>query len=95
MSLEIFQEEGGGLPDSKDDEVLFLLWVRHFPRKMEEDDQNTNTLRNFSLYKIKFLKSSSKRSKNTGGGEVKAVWKKSKRKQIFFPDGFPYWVQYF
>ena len=31
----------------------FLLWVRHFPRKMEEDDQNTNTLRNFSSYKIK------------------------------------------
>ena len=54
LSLEIFQEERGGLPDSKDDEVLFLLWVRHFPRKIEEDDQNTNTLRNFSSYKIKF-----------------------------------------
>ena len=67
--------EGGGLPDSKDDEVLFLLWVRHFPRKMEEDDQNTNTLRIFSLYKIKFLKSSSKRSKNTGGGRSRQFGK--------------------
>ena len=36
--------------------------------KIREDDQNPNTLRNFSSYKIGFLKSSSKRSKNTGGG---------------------------
>jgi hypothetical protein len=50
---------------------------------MLEDNQNPNTVRNFSLYNIRFLKSSLKRSKNTGGG-VKAVWKKSKRKQIFF-----------
>ena len=69
MSLDIFQEEvGKGLPDSKDDEVLFLLWVKHFPRKIREDDQNLNTLRNFSSYKIRFKKSASKRSKNTGGG---------------------------
>ncbi len=54
LSLDIFQEEVGGLPYSKDNEVLFLLWVRHFPRKMGEDDQNPNTLRNFSSYKIRF-----------------------------------------
>ena len=67
---------------------FFLLWLRHFPRKMEEDDQNPNTLRNFISYKIRFLKSSSKRSKNTGGG-VKAVRKNSKQNQIFSGDGFP------
>ena len=49
---------------------------------MGEDDQNPNTLRDFRLTKIRFLKSSSKRSKNTGGGGVKAVWKKSKHKQF-------------
>ena len=59
---------------------FFLLSVRHFPIKIGEGDQNPNT---FSSYKKRFLKSFSKRSKNTGGG-VKAVWKKSKRKQIFF-----------
>ena len=31
----------GGLPDSKDDEVFFLLWLRHFPKKMVEDDQES------------------------------------------------------
>jgi hypothetical protein len=36
------------------DEVLFLLWLRHFPRKRREDGQNPNTLRNFSSYKIRF-----------------------------------------
>ena len=46
---------------------FFLLLLRHFPRKMGEDDQNPNTLRKFSSYKIGFKKSSSKRSKNTGG----------------------------
>ena len=51
---------GGGLPNSKDDEELFS-------RKMLEDNQNPNTERNFSLYNIRFLKSSSKRFKNTGG----------------------------
>ena len=35
---------------------------------MEEDDQNPNTLRNFSSTKIRFKKNSSKRSKDTGGG---------------------------
>ena len=35
---------------------------------MGEDDQNPNTLRDFSLTKIRFYKSSSKYSKNTGGG---------------------------
>ena len=34
---------------------------------MWEDNQNPNAVRNFSLYKIRFLKSSSKRSKSTGG----------------------------
>ena len=47
-----FSGRGGGMPDSKDYEVLFLLWVRHFPRKMGEADKNPNTLRNFSSFKI-------------------------------------------
>ena len=34
---------------------------------MGEDDQNPNTLSYFSLTKLGFLKSSLKRSKNTGG----------------------------
>ena len=55
------------LQNSKHFEELFFLWFGHFPRKMGEDDQNPNTLRDFSSYKIRFLKSSSKRSKNTGG----------------------------
>ena len=29
------------MPDSKDDEVFFLLWLRHFPKKMGEDDQES------------------------------------------------------
>ena len=33
---------------------FYLLWVWHFPKKMGENDQNTNTLRNFSSYKIRF-----------------------------------------
>jgi hypothetical protein len=68
---------------------FFLLWLKHFPRKIWEDDQNPNTLRNFSSYKIRFKKSSSKRSKNTGGG-IKAVLKNSKQRQIFSSYGFPY-----
>ena len=49
-----FRKRGGGLPDSKGDEVLFLLWLRHFPRKRREDGQNPNTLRNLSSFKIRF-----------------------------------------
>ena len=79
FSLDIFQEEGGCLIP-KMIRYIFLLWVTYFPRKIGEDDPNPNTLR--------FLKSSSKRSKNTGG-RVKAVWKKSKQKHIFSSDGFP------
>ena len=70
-------------PDSKDDEELFLLWFRQYPRKIWEDDKNPNILRNFNSYKIRFKKSSLKDSKNKGGG-VKAVWKNSKQEQIFF-----------
>ena len=36
---------------------------------MGEDDQNQNILRNFSLSKLLFTKSSLKDSKNTGGGQ--------------------------
>ena len=61
---------------------FFLLWDRHFPRKMWEDDQNPNTLKNFSSYKIRFLKSSSKRSKNTGGGS-RLFGKNSNRNRFF------------
>jgi hypothetical protein len=59
---------GGGCLIPKIMRYFFLLWVRYFTRKMGEDDQNPNTLRNFSSYKIRFTKRSSKRSKNTGGG---------------------------
>ena len=53
LRLDIF-EERGGLPDSKDDEEIFLvstwtffkLYLRELP----------NTLRNYSLYKIRFKK---------------------------------------
>ena len=33
---------------------FFLLWLRYFPRKIREDDQNPNTLRNLISYKIRF-----------------------------------------
>ena len=36
---------------------------------MWEDDKNSNTLKNFNLYKISFKKYSSKDSKNTEGGQ--------------------------
>ena len=62
---------------------FFLLWLRHFPRKMLEDNQNHNTVRNFSLYNIRFLKSSSKRSKNTEG-EGSRLFEKNPNISRFF-----------
>ena len=53
LSLDIFQEDGGGCLIPKMMRYFFLLWLRHFPRKMGEDDQYLNTLRNFSSYKIR------------------------------------------
>ena len=48
LSLNIFQEEGGvGCLIPKMMRYSFLLWVRHFPRKMGEDDQNPKTLKIF------------------------------------------------
>ena len=52
---DIFQERGGGLTDSTDDEHVFL-WLGHFSNGIWADDQSPNTLRNFSLYKIRFKK---------------------------------------
>ena len=75
------------MPDSKDDEVPFLLWVRHFPRKMGEDDQSPNTLKNFSSYEIRFKKGSLKHSKNTGGGS--RLFGKNPNISIFFPGWLP------
>ena len=75
--------------------AMFLLWVRHFPRKMGEDDQNPNALRNFSSYKGRFFKKFLEAfQKYMGGGGVKAVWKKSKSKQISFLDGFPKLIEF-
>ena len=83
-------EKGGGLPDSKDDEEHFLVWLGHFKSLIWEDDQSPNTLRNFSLYKIRFWKKFLEGFQKTGrGGGVKAILKKTKQKQIFFLDGFP------
>ena len=79
-----------GCPIPKMIKNFFLLWLGHFLRKMGKGDQNPNTLSNFSLYKIGFKKSSLKESKNTKGGGVKTVEKKSKLKLIFPSDDFPY-----
>ena len=54
LSLEIFQE--GGVPDCKDDKELFLHCLRYSQRKMWEDEQNTDTLRNFNPYKTRIPK---------------------------------------
>ena len=54
LSLDIFQEERGGYLIPKMMRTFFLLSVRHFPMKIGEGDQNPNTLRNFSLTKIRF-----------------------------------------
>ena len=56
------------LPDSENYEEFFLHWLSHFSRKSWENDQNPNTVRNFSPYTIRFLKSSLKEFKNHGGG---------------------------
>ena len=45
---------GGGYLIPKMIRYFFLLLVRHFPMKIGEGDQNPNTLRNFSSYKIRF-----------------------------------------
>ena len=82
---------GGGQPMWIIKELIFL-WFGHFPRKMWAGDQNPKTLRNFSLYKIKFLKSPSNDSKNTRGG-VKAVWTFSNQKTDFFLGWLPLVVQ--
>ena len=55
---------------------------------MGEDDQIPNILKNFISSKIRFKKSSSKDSKNTGAG-VKAIWTFSKQKLFFLSDVFP------
>ena len=65
-----------------------MLWLGHFSSRIWEDDQSPNTLRNFSLYKIRFLKVPGRSPKNQGGG-VKAKLKEKKQKQIFLLDGFP------
>ena len=63
---------------------MMRIFVSAFPRKMLEDNQNPNSVRNFSLYNIRFLESSSKHSKNTGGGGVvKAVWKNPNKSRFF------------
>ena len=51
---------------------------------MLEDEKNPNTLRKFNPYKKGFKKVPQRIPKTQGGGGVKAVWKKSKQKQIFF-----------
>jgi hypothetical protein len=58
---------------------------------MLEDDKNPNTLRNSISYKKGFKKVPQRVPKTQGGGGmgVKAIWKKSKQKQIIFIDGFP------
>ena len=55
LCLDIFQEEGGGCLIPKMMRYFFLLWLRHFPMKMGEDDQNLNILKNFSSSKIWFF----------------------------------------
>ena len=60
---------GVGLPDSKDFQELIPALAWTFSNKMGEDDQNPNTLSNKSPYEIGVRKSSSKASKNTGGGQ--------------------------
>ena len=54
LCLEIFQGRGWGYLIPKMMRYFFLLSVRHFPMKIGEGDQNPNTLRNFSSYKIRF-----------------------------------------
>ena len=57
--------------------------------KIGEGDENPNTLRNFSSYNIRILKSSSKRSKNTRGGGSRPFGKIPNGSRFFFSDGFP------
>ena len=47
---------------------FFLLWFRHYPRKLLEEDKNPKTLRNFNPYK-KGLKKVPQRVSKTQGGE--------------------------
>ena len=60
---------GGCLIQKIDDEkFFFLLWFGHFSRIVEENDQNPNTVRNFSPHKKQVLKKVPQMSHNKNGG---------------------------
>ena len=66
-----------------DEEKIFCFGLNIFQVKLGmigEDDENLNTLRNFSLYKfLEFLEGVQK----IPGGGVKAIKKKTKTKPFF------------
>ena len=78
---------GGGYLIPKMMRNFFLLCFSHFPTKMEEDDTNPNTLRNFSSYKKGLKKVPWRVPKIQGKGQGRL--EKSKQKQIFSQDRFP------
>ena len=78
--------KGGELPHSKEDKELFLLWLGHFSMNVWENDQNSNTLRNFSPYKFVFFFKFVKGVKKQRGGGARSsgsLWKKTKRNWFF------------
>ena len=83
-----FLRERGGLPDSKDDEEHFCFYLDIFQVKFGGITKVQTLRGTLVCIKSGFEKSSSKDSKKQGG--VKAKLKKTKQKQIFFLDGFPY-----
>ena len=70
LEFGLFPERGGlgWWPNSKHFEELFVLWFGRFPRKIGKDDQIKTFWGTLFCQKYGFRKSSSKDSKNTGGG---------------------------
>ena len=86
LVLKIFRKRLGGLTWFQRWWGTFFCFVLDIFQvklgRIGEDDQNLNTLRNFSLYKLRFLKSSSKESTNKGGG-LRPLRKHLKQNRFF------------
>ena len=66
--------------------IFFALmhWLRHFPRKLWEDNQNPNTLKNFYPYKISFFLKFVKGIHKYRGEEGSRIFGKNQNRSRYF-----------
>ena len=88
LEFGIFLERGGGDQIPNILRNFFSIGLDVFHEKWGRITKIQTFWGTLVRLKYGFKKSSSKDSKNTGGG-VKAIWTFSKQKEIFLRDGFP------